>query len=102
MSEVSIKYNRRSDQNKRISQAIIYPDGRSRILTLKACEWPWVERAEKHGYPFNGILHEAIGMAYEFPSEHGYDYDVLEQTHRMLRVIQGLIHEESSPAQNQR
>lgn len=91
MIDISIRYNSKADREKQISHVITYPDGVQRVLTMKRYQWDWVPLAEENGYGCQDILREAMGLARNFPSAHGYQHDVLDSTKYMLWVINGMI-----------
>lgn len=102
MADISIRYNSKADREKLVSHVLTYPDGVQRVLTMKRYQWDWVPLAEEHGYGFQDILREAMGLARNFPSRHGYQYDVLDSTKYMLWVINGMIQGKSHKASNDR
>lgn len=76
------------------SKLIRYPDGVHRILTMRAFEWERVRECELAGYPFYEVLDAAQILANEFPTEKGYEADVLANTRYMLMVISSGLYEE--------
>lgn len=88
----SITFNARE---KPVSQLIAYPDGFSRILTMQPYEWAWIPLAIDNGWEFSDIIRMAVELAWEFPTRNGYDYDVLDSTRYMLRVINQMIYEKN-------
>ena len=100
MHEIRISYNVLANREKPIAHLVRYPDGVDRILSMRPDEWDRAALAERHNFPFYGVLGEAIGMAHEFPTEKGYDHDVLSQTHRMFRVIAEIIEREKCQVSN--
>jgi len=93
MVEITIRYKNSADQQKIISRALSYPDGVSRILTMKSYQWDWIEHIENHNYPFYELLGAAIVLSDEFPSNQGFHADILYNTNYLLKITMELIHE---------
>jgi len=102
MANVTIEHKSNVHDQKKISHRIFYPDGIERILTMKRYQWDWVSKLEQNNMPFNETLVAAIELSEEFPSEKGYNFDVLENTTFMLLIGMKLIHEEKAPKSNDR
>jgi len=102
MNDISISYNKLSDREKSISHLLAYPDGVSRILTMKQYQWDRIEVAERHNYPFFELLGAAIELSEEFPSQRGFNCDILDNTQFMLYMVAKAVHEESYPPLNDR
>lgn len=90
------------DQNQRLlkTHIIHYPDGCSRVLTMPAFKWAWIDEAERHGYALWDILGTALQLSEGFPSEKGSNHDIATNTAFMLRVIHNSIHEETHVPRN--
>lgn len=90
------------EDRKVVSKLIRYPDGMHRILAMQIFEWNRVTEVEAAGYPFDEILDAALIMAEEFPTQRGYEADVLDKTKYMLMVIVTELYQERMNVSNAR
>lgn len=67
------------------STLLYYPDNVHRVIDLKEWYWDVLTELRVHGFDLWDMLKGAIELSERAPSEHGYEFDVLNNTAVMIR-----------------
>ena len=83
------------------SYNIQYPDGGWRLMTQPKWVWDQIDELISHGYEFHDFLSGSIRLANEFPSRHGWEWDVRDNFPQMVKTCYRNLQEDLRLPSNQ-